>query len=130
MDGLEKAVEEFLQDTRCNGMCLRASDVLEDLSNVVGNPVARAHRMCPVHGDPEEVVQEALTLLGLAEAEIQQWKAAYGQDALATTTRRFREMEGKLSDIRKLLPSTLEEECLAKLISSQDIRAILDREDE
>lgn len=47
---------------QCNGLCLRASDVLEpeDMHNFNGNPVARAHRTCPLHGDPETLMQELL----------------------------------------------------------------------
>lgn len=54
---------------KCNGMCLRASDVLDDLSHVVGNPVARAHRSCPKHGDLEDVAKELDAALIEAETD-------------------------------------------------------------
>lgn len=54
---------------QCNGLCLRASDVLDDLGNVVGDPVARAHRSCPLHGDLEVVAWELDAALNKAEAE-------------------------------------------------------------
>lgn len=56
---------------QCNGLCLRASDVLDDLSRVVGNPVARAHRSCPLHGDLENVAQELDAALRSVEAEVE-----------------------------------------------------------
>lgn len=76
----------------CNGLCLRASDVLFDMSNVNGNPVARAHRSCPLHGDLEGVARELSAALTAAEEavegvqhredEAEQAKAAEGRIVL------------------------------------------------
>lgn len=55
---------------QCNGKCLRATDVLDDLSRVVGNPVARVHRSCPKHGDPEAVAWELDAALTESEAKV------------------------------------------------------------
>lgn len=67
---LERELAEArAQMPKCNGMCLRASDVLDDLSRVVGNPVARAHRSCPKHGDLEAVARELDAALTEAETE-------------------------------------------------------------
>lgn len=55
----DEEVEQLrAQIPQCNGICLHVSDVLDDMSNVVGNPVARAHRSCPLHGDLEQVAWE------------------------------------------------------------------------
>lgn len=59
---------------QCNGLCLRASDVLDDLSRVVGNPVARAHRSCPLHGDLEAAARELDGALSRAETERDEWR--------------------------------------------------------
>lgn len=55
---------------QCNGKCLRASDVLDDLNRVIGNPVARAHRSCPLHGDLATVAEELNVALSQAQAEV------------------------------------------------------------
>jgi len=59
---------------QCNGLCLRASDVLDDMSRVVGNPVARAHRSCPLHGDLEAAARELDGALSRAETERDEWR--------------------------------------------------------
>jgi hypothetical protein len=59
---------------QCNGLCLNASDVLDDLSRVVGNPVARAHRSCPLHGDLEAAAWELDAALTRAESERDGWR--------------------------------------------------------
>lgn len=79
---------------QCNGKCLRASDVLDDLSGVVGNPVARAHRSCPRHGDLATVAEELDAALSQAQAEAEKLRTEisdaadalsdYGRDAYAT----------------------------------------------
>lgn len=51
---------------KCNGMCLTAADVGVP---VAGNPVARAHRSCPEHGDLEAVAWELDAALTEAEAD-------------------------------------------------------------
>lgn len=67
---------------QCNGICLRASDVLDDLSRVVGNPVARAHRSCPRHGDLEAAAWELDAALSKAEAIIARVRAAIARPVM------------------------------------------------
>lgn len=67
---------------QCNGICLRASDVLDDLSRVVGNPVARAHRSCPRHGDLEAAAWELEAALSKAEATIARVRAAIARPVM------------------------------------------------
>lgn len=50
----------------CNGMCLTAADVGVP---VAGNPVARAHRSCPLHGDLEAVAWEQDAALRAADTQ-------------------------------------------------------------
>ncbi len=69
---------------QCNGLCLRASDVLDDMSRVNGNPVARAHRSCPLHGDLEAAAWELDAALTTAEATLA--RVAAFRDYLATAT--------------------------------------------
>lgn len=68
-----RVAEAEAQLPQCNGRCLRTSDVLgpEDLGStrIVGDPIARAHRSCPLHGDLEAVAWELDAALTKAENE-------------------------------------------------------------
>lgn len=71
------------QIPQCNGTCLRASDVIEE--PVGGNPVARAHRSCPLHGDPEQVAWELSAALTEAEAANERLREELGHEQRTAT---------------------------------------------
>lgn len=106
---------------KCNGMCLKASDVLDEDArfNVVGDPVARAHRSCPLHGDPEKVAWELDAALKQAEAERDAELARFNQyrEWVHEVVAAREKLEVELDSWKRLaegLQHTLREEVLAR----------------
>lgn len=73
----EEMTELRAQVPTCNGLCLKASDVLDDMSNVVGNPIAREHRSCPLHGDLEAAAWELDAALDKATSAVDRVRALH-----------------------------------------------------